>query len=157
MKIVKYRFNRKVGKVFLDEAGLLTEVGNSLKMIVLWVSEPTYGKPFEGMPAQDWVQLTFIDEQGNWCYSVLSSGSTNALSPWIEYRNLVEKSSRLMGVVTTISFEEIDGQNQWFDYKFSGTSGVSGLADRMLNVIHGVDFPLIEPLGLVKDIFAPLS
>lgn len=156
MEIVRYRFNRKLGKVFLDKGNALTEVGDSLKMIILWVSEPTYGKPFDGMPAQDWVQLTFIDEQGNWCYAVLSNGITNALLPWIEYRNLVEKSNRLMGVITTISFEELDGKNQRFDYTFSGT-GVSGLADRMLNVIHGVDFPLIEPLGLVKDIFAPLN
>jgi len=158
MKIVKYRFNRKLGKVFLDEAGLLTEVGNSLRMIVLWASEPIWGKPFEIMPSQNWVQLTFIDElQGNWCYAVLSNGSTNALLPWIAYRNLVEETNRLMGVVTTISFEEIEGENQWFDYRFSGVSGASGLADRMLNVIHGVDFPMIESLGLVNDTFAPLD
>jgi len=150
MKIVKYRFNRKLGQVFLDTPESISPNGNSLKMIVLWASEPVYGQPFESMPAQNWVQLTFVDIQGNWCYAVLSDGTTNALSPWIEYRKLVEKNNRLMSVITTIQFEEIDETHRWFDYKFSGVLGAPGLADRMLNLTMAVNLPLIEPLGLTK-------
>jgi len=155
MKTAKYRFNRKLGKVFLDENSQLTEVGDSLSMIILWVSEPVWGKPFEYMPPQHWVQMTFVDDRGNWSFTVLNDGITNALAPWVEYRKQLEaKNLELMSVITTIGFDENDGKNQWFDYRFSGIQGSPGLADRMRNVIHGVDFPLIEPLGLVKDRFS---
>jgi len=151
MKIVKYRFNRKLGKVFLDEDGQMTEVGDNLKAIVLWASKPIWGKPFENIPAQNWIQLTFVDSSGNWCYAVLNDGKTNALSNWIQYqKKLVDNSIALSEIITTIGFEDVDSQKQWFDYTFSGTSGKPGLGDRMRQIIKQSQFPLIEPLGLVK-------
>jgi len=151
MKMVKYRFNRKLGKVFLDEAGLTTEVGDSLKMIVLWASKPIYGKPFKHIIAQDWVQLTFLDSSGNWCYAVLNDGTTNALDGWIQYQKKLENNSiALSEIITTIGFEEIESRRQWFDYTFSGISGKPGLGDRMRQVIKQNQFPLIEPLGLIN-------
>ncbi|MEG4286386.1 hypothetical protein QUB68_24965 [Microcoleus sp. A006_D1] len=151
MKTVKYRFNRKLGEIFLDENGELTSVGNNLQIIVLWASEPIWGKPFENMPAQNWIQLTFLAEYGNWCHAVLSDGTTNALERWIEYRKKLEDEAiELQEVITTISFEVIDSQHQWFDYTFSGIRGKPGLGDRMRQLIKQSKFPLIEPLNLIK-------
>jgi hypothetical protein len=151
MKTVKYRFNRKIGQIFLDEDGELTEVGNKLVIIVLWASQPIWGQPFESMPAQNWIQLTFLCEHGYLCHAVLNDGTTNALEPWIQYRKKLEDNAiALEEMLTTISFENTDSQHQWFDYKFSGFRGKSGLGDRMRKIITKEKKRLIEPLGLVN-------
>jgi hypothetical protein len=151
MKTVKYRFNRKLGQIFLDEDGELREIGNKLAIIVLWASQPIWGKPFETMPAQNWIQLTFFCEHGYLCHAVLNDGTTNALEPWIAYRQKVETASlALEEMLTTISFESADSQHQWFDYNFSGIRGKKGLGDRMRKIISKNPKRLIEPLGLIK-------
>ncbi|MEG4803553.1 hypothetical protein QUB63_22590 [Microcoleus sp. ARI1-B5] len=146
MNQAKYRFNRKDGKIYLDREQILTEVGSELRMIILQASEPIWGKPFEHLIAQHWVNLTFIDPNSNYCRGMLSDGTTNALRPWLEYRKLVEsKGFELLEVVTTIGFEPIDSEIKWFDYKFSGIAGKPGVADRMRAILSEFQ---IEPLAL---------
>jgi len=142
----RYRFNRKEGKVYLESSSKLIEVGTEIKVIILWASEVTFGKPFAHLPTQDWVQLTFLDRQMNWCYGLLNSGTTNALLPWIQYRREVEKRSHeLYEIVTTISFESSEStENQWFDYSFSGIPGKCGIGSRMRSLISSSEYPLVD-------------
>ncbi len=156
MQQTKYRFNRKEGKIYVDRQGALQKSGNSIKAIILWASEPIFGKPFPYLPAQYWVQLTFFDEHGNWCHAVLNNGTTNALSSWLAYRKEIEtvKKLELCAVITTIGFESIDCNYQCFDYSFSGIPGKEGLGDRMRSLIQQSKYPLIEPLGLTGQCFA---
>lgn len=147
MQQIKYRFNRKEGKIYVDRDGNLTEHGDSLRMVILNASEPVFGKLFRHMPAQKWVLITFLNDMGDWCYGVLSDGMTNALQNWISYRNLIEQRGlKLYEVITTISFEPIDGDQKWFDYTFSGIAGKPGLGDRMRKLIAESQYSLIEPI-----------
>ncbi|MEG3899013.1 MULTISPECIES: hypothetical protein [unclassified Microcoleus] len=155
MKQVKYRFNRKEGRIYVDEDGKLFDNGNSIKMIILSASKPIFGKPFPYIPPQLWVQLTFLDEAGNWCHAVISNGTTNALHRWILYRQQIEivQQLELCDVITALSFEPsetIESDREWFDYKFSGIAGKPGLGDRMRSLIQQQSkYPLIEALGLI--------
>ena len=151
MQQTKYRFNRKEGKIYIDRQGRLLDSGNSIKIIILWASEPTFGKPFPHLPAQYWVQLTFLNEHSNWCYALLNNGTTNALSSWLAYRKEIEivQKLELCGVITTIGFESIDCNHQCFEYTFSGIAGKQGLVDRMQALIQQSKYPLIEPLQLI--------
>jgi hypothetical protein len=134
----KYRFSRKSGKIYLEDRKQLIEVGESLKVIVLWFSEPIFAKPF----SQNWIQLIFIDNQGNWCYALLNSGSTNALFPWFQYQKEV-KDQRLdmTEIITTISL--VKAGNELFDYSFSGMPGKPGLKEKMDNLIKTCDYSKI--------------
>ena len=145
MKTKHYRFNRKNGTIFLESESGLTPIGSSMRTIILFATEPTHGKPFVHLPAQDWVQLCFIDPQGNWSYGVLNSGITNALLPWIQYRGFIESNHfQLNGIVTTIGFYQEPG-NDWFDYEFKGLHGKPGLAERMRSLISSSPYPLQDP------------
>ncbi len=152
MKQVKYRFNRKEGKVYIDRNGVLEEQGDSLRMVILNASEPVFGKLFAHMPAQKWVLLTFLNEAGDWCYAVLADGTTGGLFNWLLYRQLIEESKglNLYEVITTIAFEPIDSSDrQYFDYTFSGIAGKPGLGDRMQALIGQSEHPLTEPISLI--------
>lgn len=146
MKLQRYRFNRKFGIIYKEsQNNQLIEIGSSMSVIILWASEKVFGQPFPNLPAQDWIQLTFLDPQGNWCYAVLNSGTTNALYPWIKYRQEIEKKSHeLFDILTTISFESTESDNQWFDYSFSGMKGKPGLGERMRSLIKQSKFPLVD-------------
>ena len=152
MKQAKYRFNRKEGKIYRELADELFDNGNSMKMIILSASNPVYGKPFPNIPPQLWVQLTFMDEYSNWSYALLNDGKTSALSQWLAYRQEIEVNQKLAlcDVITTLSFELIDDERQWFDYNFSGSLGKPGLGDRMRSLIkEKTNHPLILPIDLV--------
>lgn len=135
MKKVKYRFNRKEGKIYIDRDEKLLEYGSSLKMIVLHASNPIFGG-FFNMPPQYWIFITFIDEMGNWSEATLSNGTTNALITWINYQKLIEsRNLKLFELITTITFKSMDSDYQCFDYDFSGVIGKPGLGDRMAQLI----------------------
>ena len=139
----KYRFNRKSGKIYLENKKQLIEVGESLRVIVLWSSEAIFAKPFENLPAQEWVQLTFLDDKSNWCYALLNSGSTNALFPWFQYLKEVKNQGFYMtDIITTISLVKVG--DEVFDYSFSGMPGKPGLRDKMNNLIKKSDYLLID-------------
>jgi hypothetical protein len=144
MELRRYRFNRKVGKVYLEVGNQLSEIGSTLKMIVLWASEPVFGKPFAHLSAQNWVQITFLDMQGNWCYALFNNGITNALNPWLQYRKQVESELELCGVITTISLVKFEEQNEFFDYSFSGVRGKLGLEERMNTLVRNSEYSLID-------------
>jgi hypothetical protein len=146
MKLQRYRLNRKFGIIYQESPNnQLIEIGRQMKVIILWASEPVHGQPFPHLPAQDWIQLTFLDPQGNWCYAVLNSGTTNSLYPWIQYRKQIEsRKHELFEILTTISFESTESDNQWFDYSFSGINGKPGLGERMRSLIKVSSFPLVD-------------
>jgi hypothetical protein len=144
MELRRYRFNRKVGKIYLEVGNQLSEIGSILKMIILWASTPIFGKPFAHLPAQNWVQITFLDMQGNWCYALLNSGTTDALNPWLQYRKQVESKLELCGVITTISFNLVEGEHECFDYSFSGVRGKPGLEERMKTLIDNSGHALVD-------------
>lgn len=148
MELKRYRFNRKVGKIYLESPESptgLKEVGSEMQAIILWASEPAFGKPFAHLPAQDWIQLCLLDRQGDWCYALLNSGSTNSLWPWIQYRQGIERAClETYEIVTTIGFESADSENQWFDYKFSGVLGKIGLRDRMQSLIGSTKLSVVD-------------
>lgn len=139
----RYRFNRKFGKIYLEDGKQLIEVGESLKVIVLWSSEAIFAKPFAHLAAQEWVQLTFIDNKSNWCYALLNSGSTNALFPWFQYRKQIsDKGLDMTEVITTISL--VKAGDEVFDYSFSGVPGKPGLKERMNNLIKTTNYLLMD-------------
>ena len=139
----KYRFNRKSGKIYLEDGKQLIEVGESLRVIVLWSSEAIFAKPFENLPAQEWVQLTFLNDQSNWCYGLLNSGSTNALSPWFQYlKEINDKGFHMTEIITTISLKA--NNDEIFDYSFSGVPGKPGLKEKMNNLIKASNYLLID-------------
>lgn len=140
MKQTKYRFNRKNGTIYRDEGNdQLSKVGNQMQMIILEASNPFWDKPFKHLKAQHWVNLTFVDSHGDYCHAMLNDGTTNALQPWLEYRKIVaSKGLELLEVITTIKFEQIDSQFEWFDYKFSGIAGKPGIGDRMRTILSEV-------------------
>ena len=139
----KYRFNRKSGKIYLEDGKQLIEVGESVRVIVLWFSEPIFAKPFKHLPEQEWVQLTFLDNQSNWCYALLNSGSTNALFPWFQYLKEVKNQGLYMTeIITTISL--VKAGDEVFDYSFSGVPGKPGLREKMSNLIKTSDHLLID-------------
>ncbi|MFB2891949.1 hypothetical protein ACE1CI_03280 [Aerosakkonemataceae cyanobacterium BLCC-F50] len=146
MKLQRYRFNRKVGIIYKEsQTNQLIEIGRQMQVIILWASEPVFGQPFPHLPAQDWIQLTFLDHQGDWCYAVLNSGTTNSLYPWIQYRReIYKRSHQLFEILTTISFDSTESDNQWFDYSFSGKNGKPGLGERMRSLIKQSTFPLVD-------------
>jgi hypothetical protein len=139
----KYRFNRKSGKIYLENKKQLIEVGESLRVIVLWSSEAIFAKPFENLPAQEWVQLTFLDDKSNWCYALLNSGSTNALFPWFQYlKEVKNKGFYMTDIITTISLVKVG--DEVFDYSFSGMPGKPGLREKMNNLIKASNHLLID-------------
>ncbi|MDM3858108.1 MAG: hypothetical protein PT120_25260 [Aphanizomenon gracile PMC649.10] len=144
MELRRYRFNRKVGKVYLEVGNQLSEIRSTLKMIILWASAPVFGKPFAHLPAQNWVQITFLDMQGNWCYALLNNGITDALNPWLQYRKQVEAELELCGVITTISLVKFEEQSEFFDYSFSGVRGKPGLEERMKTLIDNSGHALVD-------------
>ncbi|MBD2629675.1 hypothetical protein [Trichormus variabilis] len=145
MELRRYRFNRKVGKVYLEVGNQLSEIGSTLKMIILWASAPVFGKPFAHLPAQYWVQITFLDIHSHWCYALLNSGATDALYPWFEYRKQIElQGLELCAVITTISLISIEGEHQCFDYSFSGIRGKSGIEERMKTLISNSSYSLVD-------------
>jgi hypothetical protein len=114
-------------------------------MIILGASQPVYGKPFAHLPAQNWVQITFLDMQSNWCYALLNSGATDALNPWLKYRNQIESQGlELCSVITTISFNLVEGEHECFDYSFSGVRGKPGLEERMKTLIDNSGHALVD-------------
>jgi hypothetical protein len=137
MNQTKYRFNRKDGTIYRDEGDdKLTKVGSEMRVIILGASEPIWDKPFKHLPAQHWVNLTFVDSHGDCCYGMLNDGTTNALQPWLEYRKTVaSKGLELLEVITTIKFEQVDSEIKWFDYNFSGIAGKPGIGDRMRAIL----------------------
>ncbi|MBD2499877.1 hypothetical protein [Anabaena azotica] len=151
METKQYRFNRKTGKIYLV-GNELNDVGSSLKMIILWASTPVFAKPFAHLPIQYWVQLTFLDIQGNWCYGLLNSGATDALVPWFEYKHQVESNAlQLCGLITTMSLTKIECENEYFDYSFSGVKGKPGLEERMKQLIQNNSDLLVDTsLNLVR-------
>lgn len=151
MQLRRYRFNRKTGEIYYEtKTNKLISVGSQLKVIILWASEPVWGKPFPHLPAQHWVQLTFLDEQGFWCYGVLNSGITNALYSWVEYRKKIEsRSLELFEIITTISFDSQEAQHEWFGYSFSGVRGKPGLGERMRELIGRSQY---SPIDLDLDL-----
>jgi hypothetical protein len=147
MELRRYRFNRKTGKVYLEVGKELSDISATLKMIILWASQPVYGKPFAHLPAQNWVQITFLDMQSNWCYALLNSGTTDALNPWLEYRNQIESQGlELCSVITTISLISFECEHECFDYSFSGVRGKQGIESRMKSVINSSPYALIDPV-----------
>jgi hypothetical protein len=145
MELRRYRFNRKTGKVYLEVGKELSDIGATLKMIILGASQPVYGKPFAHLPAQNWVQITFLDMQSNWCYALLNSGATDALNPWLKYRNQIESQGlELCSVITTISFNLVEGEHECFDYSFSGVRGKPGLEERMKTLIDNSGHALVD-------------
>lgn len=139
----RYRFNRKFGKIYLEDGKQLIEVGESLKVIVLWSSEPIFAKPFPHLAAQDWVQLTFIDNQSNWCYALLNSGSSNALFPWFQYKKEIgDKGFEMNEIITTISL--VKAGDESFDYSFSGIPGKPGLKEKVNNLIKTSNYLLMD-------------
>jgi hypothetical protein len=144
MELRRYRFNRKTGKVYLEVGKELSDIGATLKMIILWASQPVYGKPFAHLPAQNWVQITFLDMQSNWCYALLNNGTIDALNPWLQYRKQVESELELCGVITTISFNLVEGEHECFDYSFSGVRGKPGLEERMKTLIDNSGHVLVD-------------
>jgi hypothetical protein len=145
MELRRYRFNRKTGKVYLEVGKELSDIGATLKMIILGASQPVYGKPFAHLPAQNWVQITFLDMQSNWCYALLNSGATDALNPWLKYRNQIESQGlELCSVITTISFNLVEGEHECFDYSFSGVRGKPGLEERMKTLIDNSGHVLVD-------------
>ena len=146
MKLKRYRINRKSGRVYLENKNELVDVGDSLKVIILWASAPTWGKPFIHMPPQVWVQLCFLDQAGDWCYSVLNNGTTNALYPWTEYRKNIESArTELFEVITTISLVSADLNHDCFDYSFSGIKGKHGMKERMRAAIASTNYSFSDP------------
>jgi hypothetical protein len=137
MNQIKYRFNRKDGIIYRDEGNdKLLQVGNDLRMIIVEASKPFWDKPFEHLSAQFWVNLRFIDSHGDYCFAMLNDGTTDALRPWLEYKDLVEsKGFELFDVITTISFEQVESQNKWYDYQFSGVPGKPRMRDRIRTII----------------------
>ncbi|MDB9454647.1 hypothetical protein PN478_09525 [Dolichospermum circinale CS-534/05] len=142
MEEKRYRFNRKFGKIYLEDGKELIEVGESLKVIILWSSEAIFTKPFAHLAAQEWVQLTFIDNKSNWCYALLNGGLTNALFPWFEYQKQISnKGLDMTEVITTISLIKA---GDVFDYSFSGVPGKPGLRERMDNLIKTSNHLLMD-------------
>jgi hypothetical protein len=144
MELRRYRFNRKTGKIYLDVGNQLSEIGSTLRIIILWASKPVFGKPFAHLSAQYWVQITFLDMQSNWCYALLNSGATDALNSWLQYRKQIESELELCGVVTTIRLNLVEGEHECFDYKFSGVRGKPGLEERMKSVINNSSYSLVD-------------
>ncbi|MBO1052990.1 MAG: hypothetical protein HEQ25_13635 [Dolichospermum sp. DET73] len=144
MELRRYRFNRKVGKVYLEVGNQLSEIGSTLKMIILWASAPIFGKPFAHLSAQNWVQITFLDMQGNWCYALLNNGTIDALNPWLQYRKQVESELELCGVITTISLVKFEEQSEFFEYSFAGVRGKPGLEERMKTLIDNSGHALVD-------------
>lgn len=139
----RYRFNRKSGKIYLEGTKDLIEVGESIRVIVLWFSEPIFAKPFKHLAEQEWVQLTFLDDKSNWCYALLNSGTTNALFPWFQYLKEVKNQGFYMTeIITTISL--VKAGDELFDYSFSGMPGKPGLREKMNNLIKTSDYLLID-------------
>jgi hypothetical protein len=103
-----------------------------------------FAKPFAHLPAQNWVQITFLDMQSNWCYALLNNGITDALNPWLQYRKQVESELELCGVITTISLVKFEEQSEFFDYHFSGVRGKPGLEERMNKLVSHNKYSLID-------------
>ncbi|MDB9315627.1 hypothetical protein PN462_21115 [Spirulina sp. CS-785/01] len=142
----RYRFNRKFGKVYLETPSGLQDLGSEFSMIILAATDPKPAKLFEHLAYQEWVQLCFLDSQGNWGYALLGSGLTNALFSWLQYRRFLEQQQiELSSVITTLSFVQIGGLHQWYDFEFTAQQGKPGLAKRMTRLINNPPFPFTDP------------
>ena len=138
----KYRFNRKEGLVYLEEGKHLRVVGSELKMIILKATDPFYAQLFPHMPPQDWVKLTFADEEGFASSALLNSGTAGvALEPWLSYKNDIEsKGQTLNSIITTVGFTSVGNEDfSYFDYSFKGVTGKPGLAERMEKLIDKIE------------------
>lgn len=144
MKIARYRLNRKSGLIYrtLNNSSYLEKIGNTLTGIILHATPITFGEPFPHMPPQEWIGLCFIDFQYNWAYALLNSGKSNALAPFLRYRNSVKN---LANVVTKITLSPQRSKNGslWYSYAFAAQP----LSDQRVTeiLLNLPALPLIDP------------
>lgn len=148
MQIRHYRLNRKDGILYREVGDVLEPVGDSLRVILLHATATFYAKLFDHMPPQHWVQLCFLDPEGNWSYALLNDGTTRALRPWLLFRQWLDTQPQSgRGSIATLGFEAVDARCQWYDYRFSGKPGKPGLASRVEALLESPPFPLVTVGG----------
>lgn len=116
----RYRFNRKDGKIYIDLASHLREMGDRLDMLILQHHYFTADLFNKGM--QDWVLLAFLDSDNVVSIAYLNSGATNAVEPWYAYvQDLYFRNTPLASVVTRIQLQEKFAKNTghtYYSYRF---------------------------------------
>ncbi|HLO88781.1 MAG TPA: hypothetical protein VK203_27755 [Nostocaceae cyanobacterium] len=136
MEFQKYRFNRKDGIIYLENANQLIPQDSQMQMIILSASKPEWKSMFGGSPTW-WIQLIFTNTQGQMAYAWLNSGTTNALETFLSYRANIEQSGKVLYEVIT-TFSLVQGDGDFFDYHFTGVPGKPGLKERMEAVVSGL-------------------
>lgn len=123
---MKLRLNRVEGVFFKEETDTLEPLDVQVDGIVLWASKPFRAKMFSNN-VQSWVYVAILTveqegiEEGEVATFLLNSGSTNALQPWLNYRQFIEQEMECISqVVTRFSFEPWD--NGFYGYKFEPIS-----------------------------------
>ncbi|WP_190462396.1 hypothetical protein [Planktothrix sp. FACHB-1355] len=143
MKNRRYRFNRATGKIYQESYSSLIEIPDYLDAVILHATPPVYGQPFPNQPAQNWINLCFLDRELSWSFALLNSGQSEALRPFLNYKT---QQKDLLNYLTRISLvpQRSRSGNHWYAYAFEALP----LPDRVnpLEILHGHSgLPLIDP------------
>ena len=143
MKIRRYRFNRSTGKIYPESYSSLIEIPDYLDAVILHATPPVYGQPFPNQPAQNWINLCFLDRELSWSFALLNSGQSEALRPFLNYQT---QQKDLLNYLTRISLvpQRSRSGNHWYAYAFEALP----LPDRVnpLETLHcHSELPLIDP------------
>lgn len=143
MKIRRYRFNRATGKIYQKSYSSSLEIPDYLDAVILHATPPVYGQPFPNQPAQDWINLCFLDRELSWSFALLNSGQSDALRPFLNYQT---QQKDLFNYLTRISLvpQRSRSGNHWYAYAFEALP----LPDKV-NLLETLNchskLPLIDP------------
>lgn len=142
MRIQHYRFNRLEGRIYREVGQGIQPINTRyLDAIILHATPPIFGKPFSNMLEQQWIGLCFLDANLDWAYALLSSGNSNALQSFIDYRRSLDP---LNSVTTRITLDErISSSGRiWFMYEFEAL----GLPENFdgKTYLQNINYPLVD-------------
>lgn len=143
MEIQHYRFNRADGMIYREVGRGIQPINTRyLDAIILHATPPVFGQPFPNMSPQDWIGLCFLDFNLDWSYALLSSGKSNALRSFLNYRQNLEYP--LNSVITRITLDEQSSSfgNTWFMYEFDSLSLPDDFDGKAY--LENVNYPLID-------------
>lgn len=143
MRIQHYRFNRSQGLIYREVGQQIQPINEQhLDAIILHATPPIIGRPFSNMLQQEWIGLCFLDSNLDWSYALLSSGNSNALRSFLDYRQNLK--APLNSVTTRITLDEQNSRtgHTWFMYDFEALNLPYGFDGK--TYLENINYPLVD-------------
>lgn len=111
--------------------------------VILHATPPVYGQPFPNQPAQDWINLCFLDREFSWSFALLNSGQSDALRPFLNYQTQQKDLLNHLTRITLVPQTSRSGKH-WFAYAFEALP-LPAQANPIETLHCHPELPLIDP------------